>query len=160
MKQIPLNTIRKGKNFNKLFALVDDEDFELVKDINWSFHKGYIINRANYKKIYLHRLIMDCPKDKIIDHINLNTLDNRKSNLRICNQGENSRNTNKYRNNTSGFKGVTWEKLRNKWSAEITFKYKHFHIGRFDTALHAAMAYDIAAKDLHGKFAKLNFKVL
>ncbi len=94
---------------------------------------------------------------KDVDHINLNPLDNRKDNLRICSHLENCRNRNKHKvpNFTSQFKGVAWDK--DKWSAMIANEGKRISIGRFESEKDAAVAYDLYAKDLFGEFALLNF---
>ena len=83
--------------------------------------------------IRIHRFILDCNKNDVVDHINGNTLDNRKQNLRICSQQQNTMNNSNIRsNNTSGYKGVTWDKSKNKWTAQITVNYKNIHLGRYD----------------------------
>ena len=108
-------------------------------------------------KLYIHRLIMDAPKGMDVDHINGNPLDNRKSNLRICTHAENQRNKGAYKNNTSGYKGVSWYKRDKKWIAGIKHNNKGIYIGLFEDKEEAARAYDKKAKELHGEFAYLNF---
>jgi len=112
----------------------------------------------------MHRLITNAKPGEIIDHINRNSLDNRKCNLRKCSNSQNQWNTVKQKNNKSGFKGVYWNKEKEKWQAQISFgkdavgKQVTFYLGRFDNVLEAAAAYDKKAKELHGKFARLNLK--
>ena len=88
-------------------AQIDLEDVEKIIDIKWRLHEGYCqgIDKmgGRYK---LHRLLMDCPEDKIIDHVDRNPLNNRKENLRVCTQVDNVKNKSKASNNTSGVVGV------------------------------------------------------
>ena len=113
-------------------ALIDLEDIDKVKDLKWYMDdRGYAFNGK--KRILLHRLVMDCPDDMIVDHINHNRLDNRKCNLRICTQHQNSMNQNKRSNNTSGYTGVLWDKAKNKWMARIKVNYKQIFLGYYDT---------------------------
>lgn len=87
-----------------------------------------------------------------IDHINNIKSDNRFCNLRIASHPENGRNRLLMKNNTSGYKGVSWYKKLSKWKAQICVDRKHIHIGYFRTAEEAHAAYLIAAKRLHGNF--------
>ena len=126
-------------------TIIDIDDVEKCKDLKWSLdNKGYVINSKN--KIKLHRFIMDCPNDLVIDHINHKTLDNRKSNLRICTKQENVWNSNVYSNNKSGCKGVF--KQDNKYIAN----YARIYLGTFDTYEEAKNAYEEKAKEIQGEF--------
>lgn len=89
-----------------------------------------------------------------IDHINMDRKDNRISNLRLATVSENNINRPKQSNNTTGFKGVTFNKRTGKFAAKITFKKVTKCLGCFKTAEEAARAYQLAAKELHGEFAK------
>jgi len=85
---------------DKGVTLIDDEDYEKIKPYHWyitdGYVKGYLASYPrSYKRVAMHRIIMDCSADKIIDHINANTLDNRKINLRICNHSQNEQNSKK-----------------------------------------------------------------
>jgi hypothetical protein len=152
-----------------LKTLVDDDIYERVSLFSWYAHKSYkgrfyAARRARegeeiyprYKFVYLHRDILLPRRGEIVDHINADTLDNRKANLRICTPSQNLSNRGKTENNTSGYKGVTWDKRRMKWVAQIVHKNKNHHIGRFDTKDKAASAYNEYAKKYHGEFAVLN----
>jgi hypothetical protein len=92
----------------------------------------------------------------VVDHINHDTLDNRKSNLRECGMIENSRNQQKERRNKTGFKGVFWHKASRKYQAGIGHKYGFVYLRLFDKKEDAALAYDMKAKELFGEFALLN----
>ena len=81
----------------------------------------------------MHRVIINAPKDMQVDHINGNRLDNRRCNLRLATDGQNMGNSKIPRHNTSGFKGVSWDKRREQWEAYISKKDKKIHLGRFDT---------------------------
>src|SRR5690606_4820994 len=94
---------------------------------------------------------------EILDHINHNTLDNRKSNLRPCKNKENIMNM-RSRGGTSNFKGVYLDKRNNKWISRIQINYKSIYIGSYNNEIEAAKAYDEAAKKYFKKFAYLNFK--
>jgi hypothetical protein len=148
-------------------CLVDAADYDLVKMHRWYYHKsksnsGYvktnITNNGKCTKLLMHSLIMNFPEKPLeIDHINLNGCDNRRSNLRICTHQQNNLNKTKHKNNTSGFKGVTYFKRDNKFAARIMFNKKSIHLGYFDTAAEAAKAYDAKAIELYGEFKVLNF---
>lgn len=91
----------------------------------------YFQHRTKQGIIEMHRFIMNFPKGKYVDHINHNTLDNRKCNLRICNNGDNLRNGKIRTNNKSGYNGIYFDKNRNKWLAEIKVNYKKIFLGRY-----------------------------
>jgi len=148
------------------YALVDEEDYERVMKHNWyclvtKDGKEYAVHKSK-EYLSMHRVIMGLEKTdkRVIDHIFGETLDNRKSQLRICTIQQNSQNSRSSKG-MSKYKGVSWDKPRNKWKAQIcpSFKTNTF-IGRYDTEIEAARAYDTKAKELHGEFAYLNFKCI
>jgi len=98
---------------------------------------------------------MKVEKGQFLDHINMNTLDNRKCNLRLCTLGQNNMNRGMIRSNKSGYKGVVWEKDRRKWKAAVSINNKSKRIGSFNTAEEAYEAYCNAIKELHGEFVRL-----
>ena len=110
---------------------IDLDDVDRVGQYKWHISHGYAC--CNENKIRLHRFIMNCPNDKVVDHINHNPLDNRKCNLRICSNQQNCMNQNKHSNNTSGYTGVLWDKAKNKWMARIKVNYKQIFLGYYDT---------------------------
>lgn len=138
------------------YVLIDNEDFKWAYEYKWSLQNGYAKTWINGRNMPMHRLLMNCPVNKEVDHINVNKLDNRKKNLRICTREENCRNTNIQKNNTSGFKGVYWFQNR-YWRAKIQFKNKRIHLGFFRNKIDAAKAYNEAAKIYFGEFARLNY---
>lgn len=125
----------------------DIEDYDMVNRFAWFSYNGYVTtNNYNLLEGYprllkLHRLVMkeNDPK-KIIDHINHNTLDNRKINLRIVTSQQNSMNHKIFRNNSSGITGVRYSSLNNKWLARITYNYKDILLGEFDDFEDAVIA--------------------
>jgi hypothetical protein len=157
-------------NSNKLgdqIVIIDKDDWNIIEGYTWYPHKTnhsnliYIVctERKNKTKrnIRINRLIMGANTyNKIVDHKNGNTLDNRKSNLRICTNAENTRNGSIGKHNTSGYKGVSWFYLNNKWRSTIVVNYKQISLGLFSKKEDAAKAYNKAAKKYHGEFAKLN----
>jgi len=161
MKEIKLS--KHGKNKGKYVALVDDEDFEYVNQFSWSvtikpnkitqsniYAQSYIKINGDAKKVTLHRLIMKQFTSEFIDHVNGCGLDCRKSNLRICTNGQNMANKVSY--NKTGYKGV--HKIGNRYYSEITSNKKHYHLGFYDSINDAYNAYIEASKKYHGEFAK------
>lgn len=155
----------KSKIYGVKGINIDAEDFTLVNQYHWSLTKSkknntfYVTTQKNNKRFSLHRLIMNFPKDKCVDHINHNGLDNRKENLRICTNKENKYNRLKPKNNTSGYKGVCFHKgkKRNKhWVAILAINKQKKYGGYFDNAKEAAIAYNKLALKHHGEFANLN----
>lgn len=139
-------------------ALIDLDDVDKVKNIKW--HRSdlqrstyyCLSNDSEWKRI--HRLIMGVTdKNIVVDHINHNGLDNRKSNLRICTSGQNTCNCLTSKNNKSGHKGVYWSKERKKWCAQISINNKTKGLGRYDTIEEAIEARKKAAKEYYGEFA-------
>jgi hypothetical protein len=131
------------------FIIYPDDYDKFVKDESFYLKDGYVRNSKNK---YLHRLIMDAPDDMCVDHINGDKLDNRKENLRICTNQQNQMNKAKYKNNKSGFKGVSFDKPTNKYKAQIMIDGKKKHLGRFDDKLDAYKAYCDACIKYHGEY--------
>jgi len=105
----------------------------------------------------MHRFIMDPPEGMVVDHRNGNRLDNRRSNLRVCTQKQNTHNS-RPKGKSSRFKGVCYDKARGQWMAPVRSPDgKDIHTGRFDDEVEAAKAHDRLARELHGEFAYLNF---
>jgi len=146
------------------YAVVDDEDFNLLNSVKWCLVAGgkYAGRRVGSKTQYMHVFIAGLYGTNgeryapmfVVDHINGDTLDNRKDNLRLCTQGENSKNR-RAQIGTSVYKGVGYEKKAGKWRARIRDNYKHIFLGYFDTPEEAAEAYQDAARLRHGEFASI-----
>lgn len=147
------------------FTMVDDEDYGWISSYKWYADKDPHNHRLFYarrkerlrngkqKTITLAREILNAPSDKMVDHINGDTLDNQRSNLRIATHAQNNRNIHRYK----GFKGVVWHKRSNKWIARIVFNGKIIHLGYYTDDVEAAKVYDNAALLYFGDFAKTNF---
>lgn len=149
MKKILLT---KGK-----YALVDNEDFSYLNQFKWIVtNNGYAV-LSKYKKLtYMHRVIMLPLDEKVVDHINHNPLDNQRKNLRICSRKENLRNQNIQKRSSSGYKGVSWNKKRKKWTVFIMVDKINKFKGYYKTKEEAARVYNINAIKYFGKFAHLN----
>jgi hypothetical protein len=150
--------MKKIKLTQNKFAIVDDDDYKELNQYNWCAYKGrythYVVRGSNKlgKNIPIHRQIMNPPDNMQVDHINGNGLDNRKENLRICKISQNIFNGKLRKNNTSGFKGVTYDKKNKKWYSQITVNRKHKFLGRFTDINDAKESYIKAAKDYFGEF--------
>ena len=142
---------RKGQPF-----YFDIEDYDKIKEYKWCISlDGYVVSAAtkDHKEIRMHRLIMDCPKGKVVDHINHCKNNNCKNNLRICTHSENMKNKKKSKNNTSGVTGVSWDKEKNRWRVQIVVNGKKIECGRFKTIEEAAKARKEAEIKYFGEFA-------
>jgi len=143
------------------YAIVDAEDYERVNRYKWCLSRTgkqlYAQRRTGGKTIRMHQFIMNPPKGMVVDHIDGNGLNNRRSNLRICTRPENNLNRRRHPRNTTGFKGVYQNKKTGKYSAQVCLKGKPTRLGSFVTAVEAARAYDRKAIELFGEFARLNF---
>ena len=127
-----------------------------VADSGYVETTGY--NKGKAERHRLHRYILDVPEGMFIDHINGDRWDNRRKNLRFATPKDNAHNHRLAKNSTSGYKGVYFEKRRNKYCAHITVNRKKMHLGYFSDPKTAAMAYDRAAVLYFGEFASPNFR--
>ena len=144
-------------------AIVDDGDYEYLNQWKWHAYlspngKNHYAKRTHQLRgkksgFLMHRAILTPPGELQVDHINMDTLDNRRSNLRLATSSQNHCNT-KGRGK-SGAKGVYESGLR--WMAQIRTNKKKIYLGTFSDVRSAALAYDEAAKKYHGEFARLNF---
>ena len=100
----------------------------------------------------MHRSLMGATSDQLVDHINHDGLDNRRMNLRVCSKAENQRNQRRNSRNTTGYKGVCYDKERGKFAANIQVDGHQIALGRFDLVGDAVSAYEAAARRYHGEF--------
>lgn len=153
------------------FGYCDLEDWERLKECCWHSHKDsttgnyyvqtnisiFVDGKRKQKIVQMHRMILEVENYKIkINHKNFNTLNNCRNNIEICSNAENKQYSKKHKDNTSGYKGVTWHKKQQCWTVQIGINYKNIHLGSFDNIIDAAQAYNEAAIKYHGKFAILN----
>lgn len=159
MKTIPLT---RG-----LFATVDDEDYDALSRYRWYAHRcpnqDYFYARCGLpynggtKQVLMHRMILGLTDPRVgVDHINRNTLDNRRCNLRLASKSENGGNTLKRSDNKSGFKGVSWHRAAQKWIAQTQKNGNRIYLGLYDTPEQAYEAYCKAAPQVHGEFARVS----
>jgi hypothetical protein len=154
-KEIPLT---QGK-----VALVDEEDFEWLKEFKW-----YVVQCRNRwyaarwcgetkRNVYMHREIVEADDGTQVDHRDGDGLNNRRSNLREATNSQNQMNAEISRGR-SKYRGVDWYAPRRRWRAQIGFNGRQEYIGLFEKEEDAARAYDCRAKELFGEFARLNFE--
>lgn len=143
------------------YALVDDEDYAVLSERKWQDDSrgyataGHVKPCGKRTTVKMHRIILGAADDEHVDHINGNPWDNRRCNLRIVSNQQNSFNRGKYSTNTTGYKGVARYK-GDRFTAQITVDGRKLHLGCFDDAEEAAMAYNVAAWIYQGEYAKLN----
>lgn len=138
-------------------SVIDAADVSLVEGYNWTAleTKTDVVYacRGNGKKvIYMHREILNPPDDKVVDHKDRDGLNNRRNNLRECSKTENAYNVKKHKDNSSGYKGVTWDKSRGKWKSQLSLSGKNTFLGRFDTPEEAFRVYCEANEKYHKEF--------
>jgi hypothetical protein len=135
--------------------IVDSDDLERISEFpnTWNITQGYAYghlprNRNKRGYVSMHRLVMDAPKGSVIDHINHNTLDNRKANLRICSTSENAQNRlGAQRNSKSGIRGVTWDEKNRVWIVTYKKEGQIYQVGRFRSKEEARKASIAARKE-------------
>lgn len=148
MKTIPLR--------NGSYAIVDDGDYAFLMQWKWRMTTlGYAVRTIpkTSKVIWMHRVVNKTPDGFETDHINENRLDNRRSNLRTATHAQNTYNRLDKRN-TSGHKGITWHKKGSKWLVQIRHKGQQHYLGLYSDFDEASKAYEKAAREYHGIFAK------
>lgn len=146
----------KGDNVRAI-AIIDAEDVEKIRRYRWSSSNGrYALHVKS--KLYMHHVVLGYKPNNHrihIDHINNNGMDNRKVNLRICTNSQNAIRA-AGRVGTSEYKGVSWDRTRNKWAANIGCNGMYYRLGRFNSEKEAALVYNEKAKELFGDYAYLN----
>ena len=161
----------QGQYGDGRFTIVDAQDADAWEGCSiWcqpqrlkNYEQFYATVRVGGRRVYLHRVLLGVGQfsvqDVMVDHVNDDGLDNRRSNLRTC---SNSQNQAKRRlavtvETYSTYRGVTWHKQRGRWQAGIKVNQKSLHLGLFDSETEAALAYDRAAIEHFGQFASINF---
>lgn len=150
-------TNRKGQTFT---VLIDDADAEYYDSHTWYIIKGYPTRYVNRNAYYLSRELLGSPAGQQVDHINGNPLDNRRANLRVCTVNQNRKNRLLNRDSSTGYKGVSQYKRTGKYASYISSDSVREHLGTFQYPEMAAVYRDLAALELHGEFASLNFPAL
>ena len=164
--------LKFGYTFRKItlgdgeFTMVDQKDFYRFSKYHWYFSssgKKLYVSRSvrvgpeKVRTVRLHREIIRPAKGLVVDHRDGNTFDNRSDNLRPATHTQNMQNRCKRKNTASKYVGMWLDTKRNQWAVRITVNKKKIWLGRFDSEIDAAHAYDEAAKKYFGEFARLNF---
>ena len=146
---------------------VDEADYPSLSTSKWwalLTHSGnhYAIRSVTRqgvkRKVYMHRELTSCPDGLEIDHINGDTLDNRRTNLRVCTRNQNGKNQHRRKRvGSSRYKGLFWASRDGKWRVRIMVDGRYVHLGYFQDEEEGALAYNEAAIKLHKEFASLNF---
>ena len=152
--------MKKLKLTNGKYTLIDSEVHKSISAFSWNCSRnGYACRTAKignkWTRVYMHRELARTPKGMSTDHINGNRLDNRKKNLRVCTHSENCKNRGNRIDNKTGYKGV-FPYGNGRFRVKIKLDGKMLHVGLYDTADEAARAYNRKAKELFGKYARLN----
>lgn len=151
---------------NGMVAKVDDADLEWLSRWNWHSmgegrkrYAGRLERRGSGVRVFIsmHRALMGFPEGKQVDHINGDSLDNRRGNLRICDHFGQHRNARKSARGRSPYRGVAWMKNMGRWQVRITVTGKKLFLGYTATDEEGARIYDEAARKHHGEFACVNF---
>ncbi len=151
--------------YRGLQAIVDEEDYAYLAQFKWhgsTRKKNQVYAEATISNtpivlLRMHRVVAGAKPGETVDHINGDCLDNRRANLRICSHQQNMWNRRNSESGTSKFKGVSWDKSNRKWRSHIRKNNKTIFLGRFLDEVEAARAYDAAAIEHFGEFARLNF---
>ena len=138
-------------------ALVDADDYEQLSRIKWDALCGYVKGNDEGRQVFMHRMILTATAGMVVDHANGDTLDNRRCNLRVATQQENSRNHKKHQFGRNPYKGVYSNNGGKTWFMSIFVNGKPIRVKGFRDPAIAAKAYDSAAKEHFGEFARLNF---
>lgn len=149
-------------------AHIDPEDYKVfAAHAPWSIckstssdHIKYLAKKVDGKRVFLHRLLLSPSRGQVVDHVSGDGLDNRRCNLRLCEQMRNLQNRKIARHNKSGFKGVYLDSRRDSsrkpWRAEISANRQRINLGAYATPEDAAKVYDLAAVIYHREFARTN----
>jgi hypothetical protein len=144
--------------------LIDEEHVHLLEKYTWRLftpprsRNKYLTRRSNGKLLFFHHAVVGRPPDGMVtDHVNGRSLDNRRSNLAFTSDSSNVQKGILYSSNTSGYKGASWCKRKNRWVANTYVGNKQVHLGSYKTKEEAARAYDAKVREIHGAGAFTNF---
>jgi hypothetical protein len=158
MKQIGL--YKRGALKPKMFALVDDEDYEFLNKFDWYYRVG---NKTFYARTYIkgktvemHMLLCPTVYPIQVDHKNGNGIDNQKQNLRPATYSQQQANNVSRRKGSSQYRGVCWNTKEQKWVAQLILNGVKQFLGYYTSEKEAALVYNNAAIKHFGEFAKLN----
>lgn len=144
------------------FAKVSREDYPYLNQFKWYFNHGYavrhpkMINGVRKGKIMMHTVVNNTPPGMITDHINGDTLDNRRENLRSVTSQQNAMNSKRPSHNKTGKRGVVWHRRDKVWTARIMYKGKRINLGYFSDLTLAIEARDTKERELYGEFRRQN----
>lgn len=156
MKEISIKNIK---------ILIDDDDFERLSKFKWSLGGGRTKDKNRYPCVsingrtnYIHRMVLGLKKGdkRFIDHIDRNTYNNQKSNLRIVSRSQNRCNSDREKSNKSGYKGIHWRPQNKKWYVQIAENGKVHYLGLYEDLNEAIRIYNEASLKYHGKFGFIN----
>ena len=156
--------MKKIKLTQDKYVLVDDEDYAMLDKYDWhakrtpkTFYAARQIREKNGKQttLRMHRFLINAPKESEVDHKDGNGLNNQKFNLRLATHSQNMMNKSKQVRNTSGFKGVSWDKTHKKWQAYITLNRIQKNLGYFKSKQEAHQARSGATPVYHKEFAHI-----
>ena len=143
-----------GKCAGGSVFIIDSSDFETLRNYQWCNSKGYIVTTINKRTVFMHKFLFRLQRSKtIVDHINGNKSDNRRSNLRMVTSSQNNQNQHCGGRGKIKYRGVDVHTQNNKYRARIGFHGKAIHLGCFRTPELAAQARNIASDLLHGEYA-------
>lgn len=159
-RKIPLT----GKYGQGKYALVSEEDYEELAQYKWRVGThGYAMRakwnpeKGNNDCVLMHREIAKPSKGLMVDHVDMDKLNNTRGNLRVVNKSQNTTNALSRKGSSSMYKGVTYNKRSGKWAVELTKDYVKHYVGLFSDEVEAARACDTKAVELFGDYARLNF---
>lgn len=158
LKENYVELIINSKKYGVIRAKIDIEDIEKCKQITWHYSNSrdipYICGKVKNKNIKLHRYLLNLNNSNyVVDHINRNTLDNRRINLRVADYQENSFNRGIRSDNTSGVIGVDFNKRAKKWRAKIKYNSVNIHLGYFKDINEALTNRRVAENILFGEYS-------
>lgn len=140
---------------------VDDADYPELSIHHWKLtklhgDKQYVYARIKKRVRFIHRVLVDAPPSMVVDHKDGDTLNNQRDNFRVCTKSQNMANSKPHKDRKGIYKGVCYDPPSGKYKAQICVLGRATTIGRFDTAMDAARAYNEAANSAFGDYARIN----